>query len=266
MKRLAILLVLMILVFLSACAITDISLLQSAKPLGKGRLETMVYGANAMNMYPTQDFHEIYDAIAASDTIDSWFDFDTQENWINWGKEPDTGLGGITLNYGLSGIDELHLRMFLSGSSGFKGGVKHLVASRDSSYLALMPIISYSEVKNSSTSYHNGQPTFIARDKNSLATAEIHAIYTYQPDKIFSLSISPHLALSRLTRKYNGKNYGPYLIPHFGIKAIARLQAYKTFLSGEIGLETAKKWDGSLMVVPCISVGTGVKIGKSVTF
>ena len=81
MKRVLILLLPTILAFLSACAISEISLLQTAKPLGKGRLEIMPYVANAMNMYPTQDFREIYYAIAASDTIEYWLDFESQETW-----------------------------------------------------------------------------------------------------------------------------------------------------------------------------------------
>ncbi len=262
MKRVLILLLPTILAFLSACAISEISLLQTAKPLGKGRLEIMPYVANAMNMYPTQDFREIYYAIAASDTIEYWLDFESQETWIKWGKKKDASLVGKALSYGLTEKDDLQLKSFASGSGGMKLGLKHLLSRSDNSYAAIMPFLGYSSSENSSTEYYNGQPSFVVRDKNTLITAELHGIFTLEPHEVITITASPHISLSRLTRRYNGKDYGPYLIPHGGVKLITRLQVYRSFISGEIGFEAAKKWDDILMLVPSISVGAGLQIGK----
>lgn len=262
MRRVAILLVPIILAFLSACATSEITLLQTAKPLGKGRLETMPYIANSLNMYPTQNFQEIYSAIAASDTIDYMFDFGDQAAWLKWGKDKDAYLAGLALSYGLSEKDDLQLRIFASGSAGLKVGVKHLLASSDKKYFAIIPFLSYSGAENNSTTYYHGQPAFIARDKNYLATAELHGIFTLEPNNILSLSASPHVSISSLARTYNGKDYGPYLIPHGGLKLSARLTAYRSFIIGELGIEAAKKWDESLMLVPNFSVGVGLQLGK----
>ncbi|MDZ4183185.1 MAG: hypothetical protein U1B83_09930, partial [Candidatus Cloacimonadaceae bacterium] len=57
-----------VLLLTNACAVMDLSHLQTAVPLGTNHWDFYIYKGIGMNLYPNQDFRDIYDEIAASDT------------------------------------------------------------------------------------------------------------------------------------------------------------------------------------------------------
>lgn len=262
MKAMGKLSLLLMLLLLSACAISDLSMMQTAVPAGKGVLETSVYAANGMNLYPTQDFSEIYDAIAASDSIDFILDFNEQDEWIRWGKDKDVVIGGGSVNLGLSEKTDLLIRLFLGGSVGGKAGIKHLLYKSEQTHLAVLPAVSFSTSSNHTESHYQGEPVLIADDKSNIIGAELHLILTEKVSPYLMLSLSPHIALSRLSRTYNDKDYGPYNIPHGGLRGNMRIEVRQVFVSGEVGAELAIDFNNKYFVVPSYSLGVGILIGK----
>lgn len=79
MRLIVHLMILIALLLLSACAISDLSMMQTAVPTGGGAVKASAYMGNGMNLYPTQDFREIYNAIAASDTVDYFLSLSHQK-------------------------------------------------------------------------------------------------------------------------------------------------------------------------------------------
>lgn len=262
MKLTVHLMILISLLFLSACAISDLSVMQTAVPTGGGAVKASAYLGNGMNLYPTQDFREIYNAIAAADTMSLLFDFATPKDWLHWGKEREASVSGLCVNIGISDETDIVTKAFVSGSYGFTLGVKHLIHQSQGKYFAIMPAFSASMSSNMTSNSRGGQTLFYADDKNVVSSAAIHGIWSETESPRVLITYSPHISLTRLSRTYNGKDYGPYYIPHAGFRGNLRYTWKRIFFTGELGLEMVGKHSSGLMMVPSYACEMGLNIGK----
>lgn len=262
MKQIVHLMILIALLLLSACAISDLSMMQTAVPTGGGAVKASAYMGNGMNLYPTQDFREIYNAIAASDTVDYFLEFVTPKDWLHWGKEREATVSGLCVNIGITDDTDIIAKAFVSGSFGYTLGVKHLIHQSQGKYFAIMPVFSVSKSSNMTSNSSEGQTVFYADDKNVVSSLEIHGIWSETMSPKVLITFSPHLSFTRLNRTYNSKEYGPYYIPHAGLRGNLRYTWKRIFFTGELGLEMVGKHSSGLMMVPSYACEMGLNLGK----
>lgn len=258
MNRFVFLLAVLCLLLLSACASLDMSHMQTAIPLGANHVDASVYLGSGINLNSTQEFSEIYDEIAATDTLNCSLDINNQSQWIEWGKIITTVNGGLNLAYGLGPKTDIFFRSI--GDWGCKLGVKQLLWNQEDSFIAIMPVVNYANMKFTGRESYQGETVFEADDRYLIYGAELHGIYTHKPNKITSLTVSPHISMTIFSRQYNGTDYGPYHVFHGGIKSNAKVNFLHLFLIGEFGLEALDTYRHGIIAVPNYALALGINL------
>lgn len=232
-------LILMLLVILSGCAVVDISTLDTAVPL------------------PPKDFKiGIYESVGldiSSAVFNEYDGDDQQDNLIGY------AVVGTDLALGLPDDMELGSRFYIGP---FNGGVrlylKKLLMHEKDTRISILPAFTYV--------YESESDDTDEWDKFNAYGAEVQVIYTYTLNKHLAVSGAVRGNYSRYTEKRHDNQsnspdvLGPYNVLHGGFRANLELQAGGLYFIPEVGVEFAPIVNGRFGVLPTVGVGLGLKL------
>ena len=227
----------LVLLGLSACAVLDLSTLDTAMPVAPAKVQVAPYQAIGLDMSSV-----VYD--------DDSYDNDQRYASVDLAS-------GFKANISLREDLDLQMRAYMgSGNSrGAKLGIKKLLMHEGNMYLAIAPAFNWVTDKPSNSE----EP-----DHKAYGT-ELQLLNTYESGGA-SITLVARGNYSRLMldRKVYGSGSGTdfreYDIVHGGLRANVCLKAKHLYMIPEIGFELVPVIKGKLSMIPTIGWTIGVQL------
>lgn len=228
----------LLLLGLSACAVLDISTLDSAVPLkaGQSRLSA----------------HQTVGVDISSMTYVNYYLEDNSDFYAT--PVPVTG---VKYSYGHNGKTDIGGSVWLSAFNfGGRIYLKHLLLKEGKTYIALVPGMTYVQIQE------EYEDTFDRR--HEAIGSEIQLLYTYQTGKSISFTTALRANYNRYTEtvlKDVGMDevYGPYDVVNVGVRGNMKLNMGPLVLIPEIGVECVPVVNGKLTFLPVTGFALGLE-------
>jgi hypothetical protein len=217
--------------FLGACAVLDISTLDTAVPLRKGQMEAGVL---------------------------SGFGLDVARSVGPGNQVAIDGVWGLHANYGIDGKSEAGLRAwtFTNGGVGLRGNFKHNFYNKGKKYASVIPGIA--------AIWHGPE---MRPDQLACIATEVQAVGTYRFNGYISATAGARANLDYVAQYMDTDHdwqQGTYYIWHGGIRANMEFFGGKYFplaLIPEIGVELVKPSSGDIKVMPTVGLSLTGRFG-----
>jgi hypothetical protein len=231
----------MFLLLTAACAVLDVSTLDTAVPLAPGKVRFGLQSTSGVDL----------------STFRPEEDYEGQDPGFE-NQEPQTqGTYTSWLSYGIDGTNEVTGKMWLSiASGGAKVYVKHLIHQQDKMYVSVAPgaTFVYSLLEDDES-----EPRFSALG----AELQVLATRKYSSNTSFTLAARGNFNRyqSTVVNGINGEeDYGPYNLINYGVRGNLELKLGPIILMPELGVEFVPRENDVPAVLPNAGIALGLEL------
>ncbi|HOH98761.1 MAG TPA: hypothetical protein PL188_10720 [Candidatus Cloacimonadota bacterium] len=226
----------MVLILMSACAVMDISNMDTAVPLRPDKsFDLAIYTGNGLDLSTAVNIED---------------DIETEDDPF----EATYPVAGYKLNIGINPKLDLTGRWFIGNMSwGAKFGVKNLLWHEGKRYFAIQPSFTYLEgVGAEDSEWFNNDREYMSYG------LENQFLFTVQPSKNFSCTLAARGNYNRLrmTLEDEGETY--YNVFHGGVRGNLRLSLGPLYIVPEAGYEIVPIVHGDLRAMPVFCFAAGL--------
>jgi hypothetical protein len=258
MKNLLLILIaVLLLMFLNACAVMDINSMDTAVPLKPGKIELSTYNGVGLDLSSAVVIDEVgLGGFASHDSDKDAIAFSLAGVKVNVGILPKVEFSGRVYTGGTGEGISLWGYSNTQSTTGYKAGLKVLCKQDKNYYLSLLPSVNV--VKGES---HERRPDqaeiYGSYDAYGL---ELQLLGSVAPVKYVTVSGVCKFNRNYYSEIYNGKSYGTYAINHWGVKANLKLMLEVPFIIVEIGNEFVPVIHGNNTNLTSFAFGIGMRI------
>ncbi len=253
--RIVMCLVLLAVLYLSGCAVLDVSSMETAVPLSPGKFEVSNYVTNGLELPSAVVFDNIDGSESPShDTVII---------------ATTSTVGGYKLNVGIKKNLELCARYYANNSkgddyhaetSGFRVGGKATLWQDHNLYFAIAPSMNIVNGKSRTWNGYDYWSSWLPEDVTYKSLGyEAQFIATYAPCPYISLTALQKYNFNFYDETYNGYSYPTQEIKHWGTKINIKIGYKPVFLIFEGGLETVPVVNGKKTYIETAAVGLGFR-------
>lgn len=234
MKVIRILTIIIASLYLSACAIMDITHQNTAVPLPEGDLQVSAYWGLGLDLSTMAEFPD------AEEVEDPHLGF--------------SPVSGLTAYFGLDPDLELQVKAYAgTNSQGIKLGCKRLVFHNGNRYVSVLPAV---------TAVSNGVIVNTDEGERSYQSIGLEGsvINSWVLGRNFTSSLGTRISYNRLTRIENDHEDGPpYNIFHGGLMGNMMISLGSFIILPELGVEFAPNQKQKIEIIPSPALGLGIK-------
>lgn len=256
-------------IFMTGCAVLDLSTLETAMPISPARVQVSTFVASGLDLRSAvviEEFSGSYVSPSHDDILDAIFTF---TGGYKAGVSIIPKLDLIVEVYESCNEKDTHNSKTKyntqnsSTTTGYKIGFKSLLSRKDKHYLALMPFFTIVNGADNERIYNNQYEEPFNRyytNRFESRGIETQLLYTYDAGKVMQFTLAGKYNYNIYNEEYRSVKHGPYHIKHFGINGNMRITLNHVFLILELGQEFVPVVNGNLSSSPKGGICLGLKL------